>query len=117
MFYEDVLYRTQFDYGERFLPERVLVVFGCVFYVFLAVFCIALLTGVSVLGLAAVFLAKNTRLPRQKSSQGVQPCCVFFLAFGHFLLKKPLRKPSTSTPFLHSAGDFQGRCAGCRRFY
>ncbi|EGF10941.1 hypothetical protein HMPREF9123_1412 [Neisseria bacilliformis ATCC BAA-1200] len=40
--------------------------------------------------LAAVFLVKNTRLPRQKCAQGVQPCCAFFLAFGHFLLKKPL---------------------------
>ncbi|EEP66948.1 hypothetical protein GCWU000324_02924 [Kingella oralis ATCC 51147] len=50
------------------------------------------------ISLAAVFLAKNTRLPRQKCSQGVQPCCAFFLAFGHFLLKKPSRKPNVNRP-------------------
>jgi len=49
-------------------------------------------------GLAAVFGAKNPRLPRQKCSQGVQPCCAFFLAFGHFLLKKPSRKPNVNRP-------------------
>ena len=55
-------------------------------------------SGVLTISVAAVFLAKNARLPRQKCSQGVQPCCAFFLAFGHFLLKKPLRKPNVNTP-------------------
>ena len=78
MLYEGAQYRTQFGDGERFLPEHVLVLFGCVFYVFLAVFCIALLTGVSVLGLAAVFLAKN----RFASRVPPPPSCILREIFG-----------------------------------
>ncbi|EGF07123.1 hypothetical protein HMPREF9123_2659 [Neisseria bacilliformis ATCC BAA-1200] len=43
-------------------------------------------------------MAKNTRLPRQKCAQGVQACCAFFLASGHFLLKKPSRKLNVNNP-------------------
>ncbi|EKY06241.1 hypothetical protein HMPREF9120_01502 [Neisseria sp. oral taxon 020 str. F0370] len=50
------------------------------------------------ISLAAVFFGKNPRLPRQKCSQGVQPCCAFFLAFGHFLLKKPSRNLNVNSP-------------------
>jgi hypothetical protein len=62
------------------------------------------------IGIAAVFLAKNTRLTRQKCSQGVQACCAFFLAFGHFLLKKPLRKPNANTPWRRTK---RARFSGC----
>ena len=54
--------------------------------------------GLLTISVAAVFLAKNTCLPRQKCPQGVQPCCAFFLAFGYFLLKKPPRKPNANSP-------------------
>ena len=33
-----------------------------------------------------------------KMPAGVQPCCAFFLAFGHFLLKKPLASRMSTHP-------------------
>ncbi|ASP17678.1 hypothetical protein CGZ77_07925 [Neisseria sp. KEM232] len=37
-----------------------------------------------------------------KNARRCPPCCAFFLAFGHFLLKKPSRKPNVTTPLMPS---------------
>ncbi|WP_192832210.1 hypothetical protein [Neisseria bacilliformis] len=51
------------------------------------------------ISLAAVFLAENTRLPRQKCPQVFNLAALFSLHSGIFYAKKPSRKLNVSRPW------------------